>query len=141
MFFWLSNKKVDEIREEVSVITPEDVDAFLLGWHEWQRQLRSETADQLCWGDLTVSIIKTKKKRLSQVVASKLLGSFRRQSAPRDLMGDVISDPVTFAGAKNAMVWSLADFLRHWVETGMDLNNVTRSVEAVQQLRRPRDVS
>ncbi|CAK8997723.1 Pre-mRNA-processing factor 6 (PRP6 homolog) (U5 snRNP-associated 102 kDa protein) (U5-102 kDa protein), partial [Durusdinium trenchii] len=111
-FIEVTQAELDAAREEASAVSEDHFEAWLADWEEWQRQERFELAVELKWGDLP----------------SQSTSIINRLDGVMDLSGQPLQDPVVLDGS----VWSLADLLRHWVATGMDLNNLVRSAEDLQ---------
>ncbi|CAK9009910.1 E3 ubiquitin-protein ligase SspH1 (RING-type E3 ubiquitin transferase SspH1) (Salmonella secreted protein H1) (Secreted effector protein SspH1) [Durusdinium trenchii] len=117
----VTDDQLEAAREEALAITDEDLEDWLPSWTEWQRQLRHEVALELPdWADLP--------------------RNSRRWSASfLDLFGDEMKDPVRI-NAKGS-VWSMKDLLKHWVATGLDLNNTQRSIAEMRAVTRTRSRS
>ena len=99
---------------------PELFEAWLeTSWVEWERQERHETALEIKLEDLPRT--------------TSLRRSMANRASWRGLLGSKIHDPVRLHGN----TWSLAELLRHWVPTGMDLHNrVTSPTEMKTKLKR-----
>jgi len=108
---------LENIRDRALGITDSEVDRWLEGWTEWQRQLRSEQASELEWSSLPVA-----RRSLSRRVSRRL--------SLRNLFGSRMVDPVQVGQS----VWSLSDLLRHWIRTGLDLNNSRMEIEDIKRI-------
>jgi len=100
-FVQIEQEVFDFAAEEAMSISEEDFEKWMNGWSEWQRQARLETIPN--WNDL----------ELGASISSE------RLKKCQNLQGESISDPITFYGK----IWSFSDLVRHFVQTGMDLEN------------------
>mmetsp|Transcript_8781 Transcript_8781/g.28090 ORF Transcript_8781/g.28090 Transcript_8781/m.28090 type:complete len:136 (+) Transcript_8781:3-410(+) len=104
-YIHIKDAEIEAARADALGISDARFEEWLGSWSEWLRQDRLEAAAALRWEDLDESP--------------------RRVSQRLDLTGEPIGDPVILRGT----VSSLADLLRHWVPTGLDLNNTPRGVD------------
>jgi len=117
-FIRVSDEEIDAARQEALNITDEQFETWLRTWPEWQRQLRFEAAQEIEFG--------------------KLRRNSRRYSLSwSDLLGNRMEDPVRVSANS---IFSLKDLLRHWVATGLDLNNQPRTIEEMKHLTRCRSL-
>lgn len=116
-FVLVTDDELNAAKEEALQITGqgEAFEAWLSHWSEWQRQLRLEAAKELSFERL---------KRNSR----------RFSLSWMDLFGNRMDDPIRIG--KNSTIWSMQDLLRHWVRTGMDLNNTPRTIEEIRHMSR-----
>ncbi|CAK9111844.1 Importin subunit alpha-6 (Karyopherin subunit alpha-5) [Durusdinium trenchii] len=111
----IPQSELDLISGEALAVTDQALEAWLDTWPEWQRQLRQEAADALTWSQLP---------RNSRRFSTSFI----------NLFGDPISDPVRIG--KQGTIWSMQELLKHWVATGVDLNNTPRSVSEINTITR-----
>ncbi|GBG24521.1 Disease resistance protein TAO1 [Hondaea fermentalgiana] len=115
-FIEISSEEIDAARTEALSIGEAEFEIWLDAWPEWQRQLRHETAEKLTYADLPRN-----SRRFSMSWA--------------DVFGNTnLDDPVRVQ--RGGPVWSLADLLRHWVPTGLDLYNSPLTIAQVKHLSR-----
>jgi len=114
-FVLVTDAELQAAKDEALAVTGEgeEFESWLKTWTEWQRQLRLETVREIKFSRL---------KRNSQ----------RFSLSWTNLIGDPMDDPVRIG--KN--VWSLNDLLKHWLKTGMDLNNQVRTIEDMKTITR-----
>jgi hypothetical protein len=98
----LTSAETAAAKEEALSLSDSQFSAWLVSWDEWQRQDRLECAGRIVYANLPV--------------AKRVRESWRKSI--RGLLGSKPLDTIVFQGQR----WSLADLLRHWVETGRDLN-------------------
>lgn len=120
-YMHVSDEEIDEARRAALDVSGADFEIWLETWPEWQRQLRLEAAEALIWEELPRN-------------------SRRFSLSWTDVMGNNnISDPVRIGS--NSTIWSMRDLLKHWIATGLDLNNQTRSIDEIKRLTRARSIS
>ncbi|GBG34214.1 Leucine-rich repeat containing protein [Hondaea fermentalgiana] len=105
----IPDEAIEAAAEAALNVSEEDFEAWLQNWEEWQRQDRLEQSATLT----LESLPRNSLKRISL--------------SWQTLMGTRISDPVRLLPSRT--IWSLKELLRHWVDTGHDLHNVSRSYE------------
>ena len=100
----IENEDFEKAKEDALSITEKEFEKFLNNWEEWKRQERYETS--------LILLEKTKRK------------SWKRLSII-NLFGNKKHDKIVIDGNN----WSLSDLLKHWIPTGLDLNNVPLTCE------------
>ena len=100
----IENEDFEKAKEDALSITEKEFEKFLNNWEEWKRQERYETS--------LILLEKTKRK------------SWKRLSII-NLFGNKKHDKIVIDGNS----WSLSDLLKHWIPTGLDLNNVPLTCE------------
>jgi len=106
----VNNAALRRARKEAQNITEEKFQIWLKEWPEWQRQLRIEFAQQTTYESLPIN------------------PNVKYSEEWTDLLGDPLLDPIILDGA----LLGFQDFMRHWTETSMDLNNTPRSLREVE---------
>jgi len=96
----VSQEALDNTYEEIVKVTEATFESWLKTWPEWTRFQRLEDA-----------------KKLDVSVLPEVTMVFK--DPPFDLRGERATDLVLLRGG----VWSLADVLEHWVNTGRDMYN------------------
>jgi hypothetical protein len=109
----ISDQEIDATRQEALGVSEEQFLVWLEAWPEWQREERLEVAKKITLDKIPKCIENT--KRLSW------------RKSLRNLLGERNKDTVVLNGQR----WSLADLLRHWVETGRNLNNNSLTCEEI----------
>jgi hypothetical protein len=107
----ITSDEISAAKEEALALSDSQFNAWLVSWDEWQRQDRLECAESIVYAD--------------QPVAKSVRQSWRKSI--RGVLGSKPLDTVVFEGKR----WSLADLLRHWVETGRDLNGNTVATDSL----------
>jgi len=95
----ITDGQIEEARAEVSKSLETGLESWKATWPEWQRQIRMEAGESLCFDNLP-SMQLPKSKEVT------------------NLVGEEVSDPITFDNGKTCV--SLADFIAHWVPSGKD---------------------
>jgi len=120
----VTEEEINSAREDALSVPAEVFEAWLEDWPEWQREKRRQFADGLKWEDLDQEQLSRQSLRLSLT----------------NMFGEPLADPVRILDDKSRgkrPVWSFADLMKHWVPTGLDLHNNSRSVDEMRDnLRR-----
>jgi len=116
----VTDEEIKAAKKDALEITDEQFEEWLDNWPEWQRQKRFEVAEEVKFSDL---------KRNSR----------RFSLSWSDLFGNTdIPDPVRI-GSKGS-IWSMQDLLKHYVATGLDLNNSPRTIDEIRSMTRCRSL-
>ncbi|CAK9112590.1 Importin subunit alpha [Durusdinium trenchii] len=114
--------EIDAAIHDALNVTDDAFDLWLSHWTEWQRQDRLELSEDLSYAELK-GMPERKKKRSSL-------------SRALSLLGDRIPDPIILVApntvAAKEPIWSLDEFYRHWVPSGLDLFGVPCSPDQVR---------
>jgi len=97
----VSDDEINAARNEALAITDEPFETWLGAWQEWQRQDRLEKSLTINYDNLREAPMKR--------------ASWRKSI--RNLVGMKPADTIAFKDKR----WSLEEFLRYWVDTGLDL--------------------
>ena len=104
----IEQQDIDKAKEEALNITNEEFESFLKEWSPWQRQQRKEAVENVTIDSLPKS---SKRRSLNEELET--------------MSGDVATDGVILGDSQ----YSLSDLKKHWIETGMDFNNIPWSID------------
>ncbi|CAK9011385.1 COP9 signalosome complex subunit 4 (AtS4) (Signalosome subunit 4) (Constitutive photomorphogenesis protein 8) (Protein FUSCA 4), partial [Durusdinium trenchii] len=116
--------ELEKVRVRAKAVSADEFEAWLATWEEWERQMRLEfsESDEMTWDRLPHAVQRKSLRRVSLVGFS----------------GNKIGDPITFAAApregddaelRKQPIFSLAEFKRQWVPTGMSFFNAPLSID------------
>lgn len=100
----ISDADIAAAKTQALALTDAQLEAWLPTWSEWQRQARVEYSKGVTY---------VRRRKMSEETFN--------------LIGEPTHDPVQLHPV--TATWSLNDLLRHWVPTGMDLNNTPRTIQ------------
>ena len=104
----IEQQDIEKAKKEALNITNEEFESFMKEWSPWQRQQRKEAVE-----NVTIDSLPKSSKRRS--ISGRL----------ETMIGEIATDGVILGDSQ----YSLSDLKKHWMETGMDFNNIPWSID------------